>query len=223
MQKSMKDTIMKNTFSIIKYLFFVSQASCSIFGVRTVEEVAFEVKKKDEEKEIRYYNDRVVAETVVTGSYKDSQRQAFRILANYIFGKNTKKEKIAMTAPVEHKKENEKISMTAPVMQKKDGKAWALEFSMPSKFKRIEDLPKPLDKRVKLKRKPGGYYAAISYSWWANEKKNQNKTNLLLKWLEKQTDFDVILPPSYAGYNPPWTIPFLRRHEIIIKLKKREG
>ena len=69
------------------------------FGSR-VEQAEYSVLKKVDGYEIRKYPSHVVAQTTVGGSYRESMNQGFRIVAGYIFGGNTKKESIAMTAPV---------------------------------------------------------------------------------------------------------------------------
>ena len=202
-----------------KVFFIFTNISCSMLGVRTVEEASYEVKLKEENKEIRQYPPQIVAKTTVTGAYKEAQRKAFRILADYIFGNNTKDKKIAMTAPVTQKVENTKIAMTAPVMQKKSLEGWVMSFSMPSKYKTIPQLPEPIDSRVNLTVEPGGLFAAIRYSWWAGEQKNQDMAKRLLKWVDSKGIYEVVDDFYYAGYNPPWTVPFLRRNEILVRIK----
>ena len=90
------------------------------FGSR-VEQADYTVVKKMDGYEIREYPAHIVAQTTVKGSYGESMGNGFRIVAGYIFGGNTKKESIAMTAPVvaqksKDEKISESIAMTAPVV-----------------------------------------------------------------------------------------------------------
>ena len=80
-----------------------------------VKEPSYSVQMKDGDFEVRTYGPRVVAETVVQGGWDASGNEGFRCLAGYIFGKNAKRAKIAMTAPVAQRTESRKIAMTAPV------------------------------------------------------------------------------------------------------------
>jgi len=59
--------------------------------------------------EIREYPSHIVAQTTVQGLYSESLRTGFSIVAEYIFGGNTKKESIAMTAPVVAQKRKQYI------------------------------------------------------------------------------------------------------------------
>lgn len=205
------------TLSII--LFFL-EMGCSIFGIRTVEETPYSLRFKDKDKEIRDYPPSLIAKTIVSGEYKQAQRESFRILADYIFGKNISEEEIAMTAPVTQEASNMKISMTAPVTQEKVEDAWTMTFAMPSKFKKVSDLPKPIDERIELLEKAPGLFAAIRFTWLTSEERNQKKTEELLEWIKSQKKYRVISTPYYAGYDPPWTIPFLRRQEILVEIEE---
>ena len=95
----------------------IISTGCSVFGVHDYESPGYKVMQQDGDKEIRYYKPFIVAKTTVKGNFKEAQTAAFRILADYIFGNNIKKQKIAMTGPVVQKKDaqNEKIAMTGPV------------------------------------------------------------------------------------------------------------
>ena len=214
---------MKKNLSVFKYagftLIMIVNAGCSVFGIRSVEEAHYTVKIDDEDKEIREYGPRIIARTTVLGDYKDAQRKAFRILADYIFGKNGSNQEIGMKGPVTHQKASTKIAMTAPVTQEKSGDGWTLSFTMPSKFKSIAALPRPIDERIELLEKPGGIYAAIRFTWLTNEEKNSAKTKELMEWLAKKNQYRSISLPTYAGYNPPWTLPFLRRQEIMVEVQ----
>lgn len=216
---------------LVKQLMFSLLAAlsigCSILGIRSEEQPSYEVVLKQDQKEIRKYTSHIVAKTTVSGTYEEAQSKGFRILAGYIFGKNKSKEKIAMTAPVVQEPEpsNEKIAMTAPVIfapdKKDDGnqnKSWTMTFSMPSKYS-LESLPVPEDSRIQLVKVESRLVAAHIYSGFWSESKNKNIANELLEWLNKNSEYEVTSEPMFAGYNPPWTIPFFRRNEMLIEIK----
>ena len=189
-------------------------AGCSVLGKRTANEPLFKVLKEDGDIEIRQYGEMIVAETVVEGSYGQTSGAAFSRLAGYIFGKNRAKQKIAMTAPVLQEAVSEKISMTAPVMQEKKGNAWVMSFVMPE-GSTLEALPVPLDPAVKQRVIPGKKVGVIRYSGLHSENNLRNYAEKLTVWIEKQGS-RVLSGPRAASYDPPWTIPFLRRNEVHI-------
>ena len=215
--KAMKDCFLSLT-NLIFLMVLITNVGCSVFGVRSVEEAHYSVKFVDDDKEIRGYAPRIIARTTVSGAYKEAQREAFRILADYIFGKNISKQEIAMTAPVTQEAGTD-IAMTAPVTQQKSSEGWSMTFAMPSKYKSLDDLPKPVDERIELIEKPEGLYAAIQFTWLTDEKKNNLKAKELLDWLEEKAQYKPISIPSYAGYDPPWTLPFFRRQEVMVEVE----
>ena len=200
-----------------------------------IEEPAFETLEKVENIEIRQYRPVIVAETFVDGDMGSASNDGFRLIADYIFGNNLSKrgsggkpsEKIAMTAPVsiEPAARSEKIAMTAPVNVEPQGdpvsgvmhsKRWRVQFSMPSEYS-MATLPKPLNPAVTLREVPGKRYAVLVFSGFAGEEKVQQKTDELLVWL-KANSRRAIATPQLARYNPPWTLPFLRRNEILVEV-----
>lgn len=205
---------------ILGTLMGLLSVGCSLFGKGNEEQPSYKIVVKQDNKEIRQYDSYIVAKTTVEGSFKDAQSKGFRILAGYIFGKNKSKQKIAMTSPVVQKAESEKISMTAPVvMLPNENKTWTMTFSMPSKFT-LETLPVPEDERVKIEKVDGKLVAALTFSGFWNESKNAEKTQELTEWLKGHQDYQITSPAMFAGYNPPWTLPFLRRNEMLIELKQ---
>ncbi len=196
-------------------------AGCSLFGRGSEEQPSYKIITKDQDKEIRLYDSYIVAKTTITGSFQDAQSEGFRILAGYIFGKNKTKQKISMTAPVVQKSENEKISMTAPVIiSPNQNKSWTMTFSMPSHFT-LETLPVPNDPRISFEKIDNKFVAAITFSGFWRETKNAQKSQQLKDWMKGQQDFELISEGMFAGYNPPWTLPFLRRNEMLIELKRK--
>lgn len=191
---------------------------CTVFGIRTVEQANYTVLMDDGDIQIRHYDDFIVAETIVQAEYDEASSIGFRRIAGYIFGENKRNEKVAMTAPVLQERETgEKISMTAPVLQEKSGASWKTSFVMPAKYT-MDTLPQPLDPSVILKEVKGGKVAVIRYKGVLSEENIAKKTKELEHWLKKN-DYELISKPRSAGYDPPWTIPFLRRNEVHIDIE----
>lgn len=201
--------------------------NCSLFGVGSEEQPSYKVILKKDNKEIRKYNELVVAKTTVTGSFKESQSKAFKLLAGYIFGKNRSNLKMKMTSPVTLAPKSEKIAMTAPVVMSSDTQdnapagSWTMTFTMPSKYT-IDTLPIPVDDRVTLEKVPERYVAAYTFSGFWSASKNQKLGKKLLKWLSRNKQFIAASEPKFAGYNPPWTLPFFRRNEMLVELSPVE-
>jgi hypothetical protein len=192
-----------------------------LFGIQNEESPKYKVLFKEGSFEIRQYDSYLVAQTTIKGDFNESSSEAFRILAGYIFGKNKGDQKLAMTSPVEIKQDSTKIPMTSPVtMQKeKEGESFTMTFSMPSKYT-LEELPVPLDDRIKFKKIDERIVASHQFSWLRSKSKTDKKANELKDWLKKYQQYQQQGDYFYAGYNPPWTIPFLRRNEVHIELIK---
>lgn len=168
--------------------------------------------------EIRLYPPHIVAQTTVKGNYEEALNQGFRIVAGYIFGGNTKKESIAMTAPVIEKSgTSEQIAMTAPVMATMEGEAHTISFGMPKSYT-LETLPTPTDPRVKIVTIPEKKMAVIRFTFTRTERKVKSKKEELLNILKKD-GVTVIGEPEYAGYNAPFTPPWMTRNEVLVEIK----
>lgn len=181
-----------------------------------VEEPEFSREEKEGDVEVRHYEPMVVASTTIEGTYREALNEGFRRLAGYIFGGNTPRERIAMTAPVSAREEGERLEMTAPVEAQKRGDRWTVSFVMPS-GRDLEDLPRPLDERVQLHALGERRVAVLRFRGWATERSVRKHTSELIDWLVEKG----LAPsgePTIAQYNPPWTPPFLRRNEIWIEL-----
>ncbi len=190
------------------------------------EEPKYVMLEKSEPFELRAYAPRIIAEVKVEGDLDAASSQGFRLIAAYIFGKNQVSQKIAMTTPVgiesSDQSKSAKIAMTAPAMiegnQSSDVNAkhqWTVSFVMPSEYT-LDTLPKPLDSQVKIREVPSEKRAVITFSGFYNEDKVQEKTQALRDWM-KSKNVKLIGEPQFARYNPPWTLPFMRRNEIMIQ------
>ena len=182
------------------------------------EEPAYTVLEQSGSFELRRYDPMIVAETLVSGPMDDASGSGFRLIADYIFGNNTVRNggagKISMTAPVTMAAQSEEISMTAPVSMERSAGKWRVHFVMPSKYT-LDTLPRPNNPAVTLREVPATNYAVIRFSGLAGENKVAAKTAKLKVWLEGR-GIEPLGNPELARYNPPWTLPFLRRNEVMI-------
>ena len=202
------------------------QSGCSLFGIRSTEEAPYSVLEEQGQYQIRQYESLLVATTIVDSDFDEAGKQAFRRLFNYISGDNKAAREIAMTAPVLATEnvatgnavtDGEKIAMTAPVIREKQDRGWRLSFVLPAGYT-LENSPLPNDDRVSLQQIPARKVASLQYSGsWQQERFDAN-SELLLQWIrEQQLQPDSL--PRVAGYDPPWTLPFLRRNEVLVDIK----
>ena len=186
-----------------------------------VEQADYTVIKKMKGYEIREYPAHIIAQTTVKGSYGESMNNGFRIVAGYIFGGNTKKESIAMTAPVvsqsgKGEKISESIAMTAPVVVTAEGESQIISFGMPRSYT-LETLPTPNDPRVKIVMIPTKKYAVLQFLGYRSDarvKKMQEKLASSLVRDGVSTEGST----AYAGYNAPWTPPWMNRNEVLVEV-----
>ena len=182
------------------------------------EEPAFTVSLAQGDCEVREYPALVVAEVSVTGDRKAAASAGFRLLAGYIFGGNTAKRSIAMTAPVTQAAASEKIAMTAPVMQIGGNGTWVIRFIMPQ-GSTLETLPKPNNPAVKLRGLAPSRVAVVKFSGLARQDDVDARTAALSQFVKAQ-NLLVIGPPSLAQYDPPWTLWFMRRNEVMLPVAR---
>ena len=159
------------------------------------EEANYEIVKENKIYEIRKYPNRLVIET------NSVQGNGFRKLFNYISGNN---------------KENEEIKMTVPVTQEIKNENMTMQFYLPSKFNK-DNAPKPVNSEVKILTIEGGYYAVIEYSGRSSDKNFLKNKDILDKAL-KQDNLLVLSLPIRASYNSPFTLPMLKRNEVMYRV-----
>ena len=159
------------------------------------EEANYEVVKENKNYEIRKYSDRLVIET------NSLQGNGFKKLFNYISGNNEQKKEIKMTVPVTQEIKNGNMTM---------------QFYLPSKFNK-DNAPKPSNSDIKILIIEGGYYAVIGYSGRSSDK-NFLKNKDILEKLLKQDNITILSPPIRASYNSPFTLPMLKRNEVMYRI-----
>jgi hypothetical protein len=183
--------------------------------VSNVEQAKYTVLESHNNIELRDYAPMIVAEAEVSGERAKAISEGFRIIADYIFGNNEAKQKVAMTAPVTQQ-QSEKIAMTAPVMQQSSGAVWAVRFVMPASTT-LATLPKPNNPAVKLKEVKGKRFAVIRFSGGSGAENLKEHIQELMDFISANK-LSAASEPTYAFFNPPWTLPFLRRNEVMVEI-----
>ncbi len=181
-----------------------------------VETPNYEVVTAESNIEVRRYDPMIIAEVQINGPREGSIGDGFRLLADYLFGNNIVQQDIAMTAPVQQQ-ESTKIAMTAPVQQQQEDDAWQVSFVMPSEYS-MDTLPTPVNDRVTLKEVPAKQFVVITFSGTNSDQNVKEHEEKLMEYIQSQ-NLSVTGSPKYAFYNPPWTLPPMRRNEVMIEIQ----
>ncbi len=211
-----RKTIMFTTLISVFVLTLIGFFIWSIMGSRA-EQVKYSVVYVQNDIEIRDYSPLIVAQVEIAGERKQAISAGFRILADYIFGNNTSRAQIAMTAPVTQQ-ESEKIAMTAPVTQEYNDGKWRVRFTMPSHYD-LASLPRPNNPAIKIEIISAKRFVVIRFAGIATDELLAIKLKKLEEFMQ-QEKITKISDPTYAFFNPPWTLPFMRRTEVMLEVTK---
>ncbi|MGE7154860.1 SOUL family heme-binding protein [Methylorubrum rhodesianum] len=192
------------------YLVTFLESALSVVGIRaTYEEPRYAVVERlDRGVEIRDYDSRVAVETDARGQ---QDGEAFGRLFRYITGANGAIARIAMTTPVETG--GRLIAMTVPVEQ---GAAGTMRFYLPRKVAEAGP-PEPTEAGVRLTQIPRERLAVLRFSGTATTEVREQQSRILAEVLDRAGQKPTE-PPFFMGYNPPFSIPFLRRNEVAVRL-----
>ncbi|KAJ3069919.1 hypothetical protein HDU98_007046 [Podochytrium sp. JEL0797] len=196
----------------------------SVLGIQTEESPAYTVARTTQHYEVRRFSAQLLAETA------DADRSAaFRRLATYIgvlgTPANTKAthtntpEAIAMTTPVmmTPAKEPEPIAMTSPVVMAQE----KMSFILPaSRYASLASVPVPTDPLVHIRELPPRTVAVLAFAGFATYESARPQAELLRAALV--ADKVVIRSDAFTlyGYNPPWTVPWLRKNEVSFEIEE---
>lgn len=191
-------------------------SACSVFGVRSgTEEPRFEALGTEAGLEFRRYAPRLAAETVVEGEEAAARSEGFSRLARYIFGGNQGSARIAMTAPVAQ--DPMRIAMTAPVAQVATAGGYRIRFFLPAA---LRDPPAPLDARVTVVEVPAETVAVRRFTGLPSPEAVAEARRQLEAALSS-TRWAAAGEAVAWFYDPPWTIPALRRNEVAVPVVPR--
>ncbi len=193
---------MRSTSVSTNLLFLVlAQFICS-FGW-SIETLSYRLVSEVEGVEIRSYSEHLLATVNTESGFNRAGYSAFGDLFDYISGNNQDKQKIAMTAPV---------------IQSPTEKGWAVSFVMPEMLL-SRGMPEPQSNQVIQEKIESRLMAAVQYSGSWRESKFLKHKDILVKTIKK-TDYRICGPILWARYNPPFSLPFMRRNEVIAQVCK---
>ncbi len=172
-------------------------------GNSNVEIAPYSVLEKDNNLELRHYDQLILVSTPMNEGM-DGQNEPFSKLFRYISGNNDEVQKIPMTAPVFMDQENQKTE--------------TMSFVLPKSYN-MNDAPRPQDPTVELEELKDYTVASIIFSGFLNQDNINKHKRILEQWIEEK-GYTRTGPVKAAGYNPPFTIPALRRNEVLIPVKK---
>lgn len=167
----------------------------------------YEVIAADGAIELRRYRPHLLAEVQVRGDRDEAISRGFRVLADYIFGGNAERRKVAMTVPVSQAPAEDAAAADGP---------WRVQFMMPSDYDRAA-LPAPDNGAIRFVRTEAETQAVIRFSGRWTDRSLAEKTAALTAWAETE-GLTVNSPPRYYFYDGPFTLPFQRRNEVAIRV-----
>jgi hypothetical protein len=188
----------------------------SVAAVSGLEEAEYAVVERRPGYEVRRYAARLIAETDMQRYAREDTGAAFQAIGGYIFGANAGREKIAMTAPVLMAPATGLTEATAAPATTRPIAGMA--FVLPRRFESLDRLPEPDDPRVKLRQEPARSVAALRFGWYATPSVVAARARTLAAMLAADGRA-MASAPYVASYNPPFSAPWVQRHDILVDLR----
>jgi hypothetical protein len=179
------------------------------------EEPSYTVELREGDFEVRRYRPVVLAETPVDGTWRHALDEGFQRLADYVFGK-ANMTRSSLTWQPSARQAPRKLPMTAPVVGAREGDHHVVSFVMPEE-ETLETLPAPTDPRVALEPVGARRVAVLRFHGNYDAETVRAKQEELFHLVTRR-GFTPVGEPEFAGYDPPWTLPVLRRVEVWIAL-----
>lgn len=177
-------------------------SACTVFGDIDANIAPYEVVEADGVFELREYDRLVLISTAKTEGLENTNEPFFKLF-NYISGDN---------------KKSQEISMTAPVLMGPNGQAGeTMSFVLPAEYS-SSNAPLPMDPALEISEIENLSVAVITFDGLLDDDNVSKQRSLLLDWIADKK-LEVTGEVIVAGYNPPYTLPFLRRNEIIIPVE----
>jgi len=121
-----------------------------------------------------------------------------------------------MTAPVMLQELDKNLTDPARYDKNRVG-TYCMRFVLPGNYN-LANLPKPKDDNVKIFKTKKEKYVVMRFSWRWTES-NINKHLAKLEKFIRKRNIAVRGNFIFAGYDAPYTLPFLRRNEVMFLMK----
>ena len=164
--------------------------------VVAIESPEYKLVAEDGRFEVRNYPDMTVARTAMGDG-------DFMRLFRYISGDNEAEQKIAMTAPV---------------LVQHRGEESGMSFVVPREVAAAK-APAPKAAEVSVDTMPAARFAVFTYSGRRTDKNEADALGKLRAWMEKK-NLKPEGEPVFAYYDPPWTLPFMRRNDVMLRVAR---
>ena len=189
------------------------------FGIRLEEEPAFDVLEQLGDVEIRRYKPALLASVTVGGEHDEAMNTAFKTLAGYIFGDNDREQQSEMKTPVVQAI-NGDFTPSMPMIRGDADGTWTVTFFL-SNTLRSDEAPQPNDPAIKLVDEPASTVASLRYTGNNTKDCREESRERLLAELGTQTKWRVAEDVTWALYDQPFSIPFLKRNEAHVALTEQ--
>ena len=184
--------------AFVETVSLIGDSATALVGWRTFEQPDYEVLREDGAFELRAYASFDVARTTDDGG----ESGAFGRLFRYLSGANAREAKVAMTAPV---------------LMDRGGDATTMAFVLPRRYT-TDTAPAPADAAIAMETEPAATYATIRFAGTLSEERVADRTAALRAWIAS-SGAEAVGEPLVAGYDPPYTLPPLRRNEVWIRVR----
>jgi len=166
------------------------------------EQMPYTVTAQRDGYELRHYDRAIFVQVTVTGNAEQAATAGFGPLVRYISGDNHSNTRMAMTSPV--------------LQESSTHETHVVSFVLPADVD-ISQIPVPRNSVVSTAVMDARDMAARTYiGRWTNEKFRKNADELAQQLAHD--GLKTIGTPAWARYDPPWTLPFLRRNEVLIEV-----
>lgn len=176
---------------------------------------AYRPVRTDGDCELRRYAPYLIAETVVTGTRKQAEKDGFRILADYYFAKSREGEKIDMTVPVTAAVEGD-----AEHDFDDEGGRWAVRFVVPAGETKASLPAPPLS--IALREVPERLVATVKVDGAPSDKNWNEAIAKLDAWIAER-GWSGTGPHELASYNSPIIVSPIRRDEVFRTIEEPLG
>lgn len=203
-------TLLQQVAGLVLGLGLTGPASAETAGYRGYEMPAYTVERQIGALELRAYDSHLLASVTVQGDRNQALGKGFRLLAGYIFGKNSGSEKVAMTVPVTQTPDLPAAAASGT------GDRWSVTFAMPTGWT-AQTLPQPENPGIRFDQIPPERLVVLAFSGMATAARVDAK-GAELRRLAQAAGLSVTGPVRALFYDDPFTLPWRRRNEVALRV-----